>query len=108
MAWKAGTPRGLALSDGSHLKADIYVFACGPWLGKLFPQTIGDLIQPTKQDIFFFGTPAGDDRFTDRHLPVWGDHRELSLRHPRQRLAADSKSPTTPAAPPSIPPTASA
>jgi glycine/D-amino acid oxidase-like deaminating enzyme len=66
---------GLALSDGSHLKADIYVFACGPWLGKLFPQTIGDLIQPTKQDIFFFGPPAGDTRFTDAHLPVWGDHR---------------------------------
>jgi glycine/D-amino acid oxidase-like deaminating enzyme len=55
------------------LKADIYVFACGPWLGKLFPQTIGDLIQPTKQDIFFFGPPAGDDRFSDAHLPVWGD-----------------------------------
>ena len=57
------------------LKADIYVFACGPWLGKLFPQTIGNLIQPTKQDIFFFGTPPGDDRFSDKHLPVWGDHR---------------------------------
>jgi monomeric sarcosine oxidase len=67
--------RSLALSDGTHLKADIYVFACGPWLGKLFPQTIGDLIQPTKQDIFFFGSPAGDNRFTDAHMPVWGDHR---------------------------------
>jgi glycine/D-amino acid oxidase-like deaminating enzyme len=57
------------------LEADIYVFACGPWLGKLFPATIGDLIQPTKQDIFFFGAPAGDDRFSDAHLPVWADHR---------------------------------
>ncbi len=71
----AGPMRRLRLSDGSVLKADFYVFACGPWLGKLFPQTIGDLIQPTKQDIFFFGTPAGDDRFNDQHLPVWGDHR---------------------------------
>jgi glycine/D-amino acid oxidase-like deaminating enzyme len=67
--------RGLGLSDGSRLKADGYVFACGPWLGKLFPQAIGDLVQPTKQDIFFFGAPAGDDRFTEEHLPVWGDHR---------------------------------
>jgi sarcosine oxidase len=57
------------------LKADAYVFACGPWLGKLFPQAIGDLVQATKQDIFFFGTPAGDDRFTSAHLPVWADHR---------------------------------
>jgi sarcosine oxidase len=71
--------RSLPLSDGSQLRADSYVFACGPWLGKLFPKTIGDLVQPTKQDVFFFGAPAGDDRFDDRHLPVWGDHRELFI-----------------------------
>jgi len=72
---ESGPLHSLALSDGSHLKADYYVFACGPWLGKLFPQAVGDLVQATKQDIFFFGTPAGDDRFSDAHLPVWGDHR---------------------------------
>lgn len=70
-----GPLRGVTLSDGSRLKADVYVFACGPWLGKLFPARIGELVQPTKQDIFFFGTPAGDDRFNTTHLPVWGDHR---------------------------------
>jgi glycine/D-amino acid oxidase-like deaminating enzyme len=68
--------RNLKLSDGSRLKADLYVFACGPWLGKLFPRTLGDVIKPTKQEIFFFGPPAGDLRFTDSQLPVWGDHRE--------------------------------
>ena len=72
---ESGPLRSLVLSDGSQLKADCYVFACGPWLGKLFPQAVGDLVQATKQDIFFFGTPAGDDRFSDAHLPVWGDHR---------------------------------
>ena len=66
--------RSLRLSDGTRLKADYYVFACGPWLGKMFPETVGNLIRSTKQDIFFFGTPAGDLRFTDSHLPVWGDH----------------------------------
>lgn len=66
--------RGLGLSDGSILKADSYVFACGPWLGKLFPLTIGNLVQATKQDVFFFGTPAGDSRFSDGHMPVWADH----------------------------------
>ncbi len=65
----------IGLSDGSRLKADRFVFACGPWVGKLFPQALGDLVQPTKQDIFFFGAPAGDDRFSDAHLPVWADHR---------------------------------
>jgi len=70
-----GALHTLTLSDGSRLKADIYVFACGPWLGRLFPQAVGNLVQATKQDIFFFGTPAGDDRFSDAHLPVWADHR---------------------------------
>jgi glycine/D-amino acid oxidase-like deaminating enzyme len=65
--------RSLSLSDGSQLKADYYVFACGSWLGKLFPETLGKLIQPTRQEVFFFGPPAGDLRFTDARLPVWGD-----------------------------------
>lgn len=65
----------LSLSDGSRLKADGFVFACGPWLGKLFPQTIGHRVMATKQDIFFFGAPPGDSRFSDEQLPVWADHR---------------------------------
>jgi monomeric sarcosine oxidase len=71
-----GKLQSLPLSDVSKIVADRYVFACGPWLGKLFPKAIGDLIRPTKQDIFFFGTPAGDDRFSERNLPVWADHRD--------------------------------
>lgn len=70
-----GAPgRAVTLSDGSRLSADFYVFACGPWLGTLFPRTIGKLIQPTKQEVFFFGTPPGT-RFTSKDLPVWGDTR---------------------------------
>ena len=71
--------RSLSLSDGSRLTADSYVFACGPWLGRLFPKTIGELIVPTKQDVLFFGTPPGDSRFSDEHLPVWGDHHDHFL-----------------------------
>jgi sarcosine oxidase len=67
--------RSLALSDGSRVKADGFVFACGPWLGRLFPRTVGDLVRATKQDVFFFGTPAGDSRFSDGQMPVWADHR---------------------------------
>jgi sarcosine oxidase len=66
--------RTLRLSDGSQLKADCYVFACGPWMDRLFPEILGGVIRSTKQEVFFFGTPAGDLRFTDAHLPVWGDH----------------------------------
>jgi len=72
-----GAPlRSLALSDGSRLKTDHYVFACGPWMGTLFPKTLDGLLRATKQDVFFFGPPAGDSRFTDANLPVWGDHGE--------------------------------
>src|SRR2546425_935175 len=52
------------------------VCLCFAWLGKLFPKTIGDRIRATKQDVFFFGTPAGDVRFSEGKLPVWADHRE--------------------------------
>jgi glycine/D-amino acid oxidase-like deaminating enzyme len=65
----------IALSDDTQLKADSYVFACGPWLGELFPKAIGSLVRPTKQDVLFFGTPAGDTRFHDPNMPVWADHR---------------------------------
>ena len=66
----------LALSDGSTLSADCYVFACGPWLGKLFPRTIGSFFASTKQEVFFFGTPFEDARYNEDHIPVWADHGE--------------------------------
>jgi glycine/D-amino acid oxidase-like deaminating enzyme len=68
-----GRLHGVALSDGSTLEADAYVFACGPWLGKLFPDVLGERIQPTRQEVFFFGTAAGDARFLEDQLPVWID-----------------------------------
>jgi sarcosine oxidase len=71
-----GVKDGLLLAGGSKLVADKYVFACGPWMGKLFPETIGERVRSTKQDVFFFSTPAGDDRFCDLRLPVWSDHSD--------------------------------
>ena len=70
----AGDWKSLRLSDGSQLTADRYVFACGPWLGKIFPTIIGPHLVSTKQDVFFFGTPAGDARFDETALPVWAEH----------------------------------
>ncbi len=35
--WKALKVSGAANSESSAITADRYVFACGPWLGKLFP-----------------------------------------------------------------------
>ncbi|PYR88479.1 MAG: hypothetical protein DMF84_28210 [Acidobacteria bacterium] len=61
----------IGLSDGTSLRADRYVFACGPWLGRIFPDVIGSRVQSTRQEVIYFGTPAGDDRFIEPRLPVW-------------------------------------
>ena len=63
----------LALDDGSSLAADAFVFAGGPWLGKLLPDAVGGRVRPSRQDVFFFGTPAGDRRWSEGALPTWVD-----------------------------------
>ena len=63
----------IALGRGKPVDADAFVFACGPWLGTLFPDVIGKRVTPTRQDVFYFGTPSGDTRFSDNELPVWVD-----------------------------------
>ena len=59
--------------DGEAIVAAQYCFACGPWLPKLFPELLGDRITPTRQEVFFFATPPGDDRFSPGKLPGWAD-----------------------------------
>ncbi len=61
----------IRLVDGTKLAAQNYVFACGPWLPQLFPEAVGDLIRVTRQEVFYFGVPAGETRFNAGELPVW-------------------------------------
>ena len=70
--------REIQLGSGDTLGADFYVFACGPWLGKMF-SFLASSITATRQEVFFFGTPAGDLRFTDAQLPVWSDDSKREL-----------------------------
>ena len=60
-------------SDGVRITAGSYVFACGPWLPKLFPTVLGDRIHPTRQEVFFFGSEPGDRRFAPPAMPAWMD-----------------------------------
>jgi glycine/D-amino acid oxidase-like deaminating enzyme len=62
--------------SGESLQAQRYVFACGPWLPKLFPDVLGRRIFPTRQEVFFFAPPAGDDRFEPARLPGWADFND--------------------------------
>jgi len=74
---QAVTPDGsgpitkLATSRCGAFSAKHFVFACGPWLGKVFPELLGQRIFPTRQEVFFFGSPAGDARFAPPALPTW-------------------------------------
>jgi monomeric sarcosine oxidase len=61
----------ITTADGRQIHAKQFVFACGPWLGKVFPELLGPRIFPTRQEVFFFGSPPGDTRFAPPHLPTW-------------------------------------
>ena len=63
--------------SGAEITAERFVFACGPWLPKLFPDLLGELIHVTRQEVFFFGVPPGDESFQPGRLPVWIDFNDL-------------------------------
>ena len=54
-------PRGkmetIRTLSGKEIKAAQFVFACGPWLPKLFPELLGELIYVTRQEVIFVGVP---------------------------------------------------
>lgn len=62
-----------AIQRAGDLDAGRVVFACGPWLPKLFPELLGKRIRPTRQEVFYFAPPAGDRRFGAAALPAWVD-----------------------------------
>jgi sarcosine oxidase len=67
-----GTYRQAAVPPGAKVDTTI-IYACGPWLGQLFPDLLGPRLFLTRQEILFFGIPPGDLRFQPPQLPVWLD-----------------------------------
>jgi glycine/D-amino acid oxidase-like deaminating enzyme len=63
----------VSTSAGGALRAAVFVFACGPWLPKVFPELLGKRIVTSRQEAFFFGVPPGERRFSLSKLPVWID-----------------------------------
>ncbi|MFM8939523.1 MAG: FAD-dependent oxidoreductase, partial [Phenylobacterium sp.] len=72
---QAGPP--VRLSDGTvqvgGVRARSAVYACGPWLPKIFPELLKGRIVATRQEVYHFGPAAGDGRFSPPALPVWAD-----------------------------------
>lgn len=64
--------RAVRTTDGADVAGDHFVFACGAWMPGVF-ETMRNRIHPTRQVVTYFGTPAGDPRFTAARMPAWID-----------------------------------
>ena len=87
-------------TSGQHVQAAGFIFCCGPWLPKVFPDLLTDRIHPTRQEVFYLGVPAGDHSFRAPKLPAWLHHshplRPYSvpdIRNQRVKIAFDRHGP---------------
>ncbi len=85
-------------SAGREIYASEFVFSCGPWLGKVFPDLLRDRIFVTRQEVYFFGVPAGDKRFAPPAMPGWLFQADLTYGVPDLesrgfKIALDSHGP---------------
>jgi sarcosine oxidase len=65
----------ITTSTNRRISAGEFVFACGPWLPKIFPAVLSGRINPSRQEVFYFGA-AGDKRFAPPLMPAWIDFKE--------------------------------
>jgi monomeric sarcosine oxidase len=63
----------VSTASDERIVANQFVFACGPWLAQMFPDLLGDVIHATRQEVFYFGVPPGDTRFSTPSMPAWID-----------------------------------
>jgi sarcosine oxidase len=59
------------------LEADAVVWACGPWLGALFPDLVA--LRVTRQEVFFFTAPSP---WRAPGVPAWVDYDAAFYGHP--------------------------
>ena len=62
---------------GESISADRFVFACGPWLPKVFPALLKTRLRAQRAEVFFLGVPAGDTRYLPPAMPTWIDHNGM-------------------------------
>jgi sarcosine oxidase len=73
LAASAPDSTGVSTSSGGGFRAGLYVYACGPWLPKIFPDLLKNRIRATRQESFYFGTPLGNRDFSCPNMPAWID-----------------------------------
>jgi sarcosine oxidase len=69
----SGRLTSITTQSGETVSAGTFVFACGPWLGKVFPALLAERIFATRQEVYFFGVPPGDRGFSYPQMPTWVD-----------------------------------
>jgi sarcosine oxidase len=67
----SGAGKLAQIKAGESISAGTFIYCCGPWLPKIFPELLADRIFPTRQEVFFLGTPAGSLDFRPAKMPVW-------------------------------------
>jgi sarcosine oxidase len=67
----SGRLTSLMTTHGETISAGAFVYACGPWLAKIFPDLLGPRIFVSRQEIIFFGVPQGEILFQQKALPTW-------------------------------------
>ncbi len=76
-----GKINAIELEDGQKITADKVVFACGPWMGKVFPELFGDRLDVTRRDVLFIGAKAGDNSYYYPQFPVWSFNNAEDIRY---------------------------
>jgi len=115
----SGKMQHVTLADGTRMGADAIVFACGPWLRKLFPELLENRMRLPLGHVCYFGTPVGDTRFYATEMPSWNvpgvtgwgalpiDARGFRVRGafapPRPAATPGADAPPPPSAPPQQP-----
>ena len=66
----------ITTSANRRISAGEFVFACGPWLPKIFPDVLSGRINPSRQEVFYFGAAPDEKRFAPPLMPTWIDFKD--------------------------------
>ncbi len=88
----AGRLADIQVDGHGSISADIFQWACGPWLSKVLPNPMADRLRIPMGHVFYFGTPPGDESYNWPNFPSYGvpgctgwpalppDHRGFRVR----------------------------
>ena len=93
------------LDTGQTLRADTFVWAVGPWMGKTFPDILAKKTRVPIGYVVYFATPVNDQRFTFPNLPSYNfpgvtGWAALPVDNRGFRVRGAERAPGAPAGPP--------